>query len=51
MRISLLDQCAAAPPTRAGEDALLMALNSEYDSYFVAVDALRVAIGLPSLGG
>jgi hypothetical protein len=45
--VGLFDQCAAAPPTRAGEDALLTAIETEYGSYYAAVDALRIAIGLP----
>ena len=47
--VGLFDQCAAAPPTRAGEDALLTAIEAEYGSYYAAVDALRVAIGLPPI--
>jgi hypothetical protein len=47
--VGLFDQCAVAPATRAGEDALLTAIETEYGSYYAAVDALRVAIGLPPI--
>ena len=49
--LDLLDQCAAAPATRAGEDALLDALAAEDETYYAAVDSLRIAIGLPSING
>ncbi len=45
--LSLLDECAAAPGTRAGEEALLTAIEDESATYYAAVDALRIAIGLP----
>jgi hypothetical protein len=49
--VAILDQCAAAPGTRAGQESLLSALNAESDYYYTTVDALRLAIGLPSRGG
>jgi hypothetical protein len=49
--LSLLDQCAAAPGTGAGEEALLSALEIQDESYYAAVDALRIAIGLPPING
>ncbi len=36
---------------RAGEDALLDALAAEDETYYAAVDALRIAIGLPPING
>jgi hypothetical protein len=49
--LSLLDQCAAAPGTGTGEEALLSALEIQDASYYAAVDALRIAIGLPPING
>jgi hypothetical protein len=49
--LDLLDQCAAAPATKAGEDALLTAIEIEHETYYAAVDALRIAIGLPAING
>ena len=49
--LDLLDQCAAAPATRAGQDALLSALADQDVTYYAAVDALRIAIGLPAING
>ena len=49
--LSVLDQCAAAPGTGAGEEALLSALEVQDASYYAAVDALRIAIGLPPING
>ncbi len=49
--LNLLDQCAAAPATRGGQDALLDALAIEDETYYAAVDALRIAIGLPPING
>lgn len=49
--IGMLDLCAASPGTRAGVDAILTDIEAEEDTYFVTVDSLRVAIGLPSLAG
>ncbi len=49
--LDLLDQCAAAPATSAGQDSLLDALAAEDETYYAAVDALRIAIGLPPING
>jgi hypothetical protein len=49
--LALLDQCAGAPATKAGEDALLSAIEIEHGTYYAAVDALRIAIGLPAING
>lgn len=45
--IGMLDQCAAAPATRAGVDALLTDIEAEEETYFVTIDPLRAAVGLP----
>ena len=49
--LDLLDQCAAAPATRAGQDHILDALDLQDDAYYAAVDAMRLAIGLPPRNG
>ncbi|MEO8263989.1 MAG: hypothetical protein ABI706_00630 [Ilumatobacteraceae bacterium] len=49
--LDLLDQCAAAPATRAGQEAILDALDLQDDAYYAAIDALRQAIGLPARNG
>ena len=45
--VGMLDQCAAAPGTYAGVDALLTDIEAEEATYWVTVDILRAAIGLP----